>query len=39
MDKVSGFLAGTAVCKGFDDPEIEKIAEVCKTVHFKLPGR
>ena len=35
MDEVSGFLAGTAVCKGFDGQDIRKIAEVCKTVNFK----
>ena len=35
MDGVAGFLADSAVCKGFDEAEVAGIAEICRTVRFQ----
>jgi len=35
MDGVAGFLADSAVCKGFDEAEVAEIAEICKPARFQ----
>jgi CRP-like cAMP-binding protein len=35
MDEVAGFLAGSVVCRGFDQAEVEELANICKQVHFR----